>query len=326
MKRDIWADISYVDYAVQWQSESYRGTFPITIYTFGWYLLTYVFDDDEVVYDANTGEVAYDPKDSVVSTGINSIVVHDTSGMGFGDLTISTSAVTESLSEAIDRIREKFATDERKEDNMDLIKNFDFGSCERDNVKMSMYGIAVKNASGTWVSYDAKSDSVVDVDIFNITGKYLYKMPVATKDIKVGDTIIHNRKPMFVTSVEEKATRILAIDPAAAEEKIIIPIKNMFGFDFVTKIVNLFGNFADSASTDSPFGNMLPLMLMSDDKNSDNMLPMLFMMNGGEMDMSNPMMLYFLAKDSSNSNMLPLFLMMNNKTCDCGCKCEDPSH
>lgn len=326
MKRDIWADISYDPYGIQWQSESYQGTFPITIYTFGWYLLTYVFDAEKVVYDANTGEVAYDPKDSVVSTGINGIVIHDTCGRSFGDLAISTSAATESLSDIIDKIREKFTTDERKEDNMDLIKNFDFGSCERDNVKMSMYGIAVKNASGTWVSYDFKTDSVVDVDIFNITGKYLYKMPVATKDIKVGDTIIHNRKPMFVTSVEEKATRILAIDPAAAEEKIIIPIKNMFGFDFVTKIVNLFGNFADSASTESPFGNMLPLMLMSDDKNSDNMLPMLFMMNGGEMDMSNPMMLYFLAKDSSNSNMLPLFLMMKNKSCDCGCKCEDPSH
>ena len=317
MKKDEWADIyyDYDAYGLQWQSENYQGTFPITIYTFGWYLLTYAIKAEEVAYDPDAGEVAYDPRDSVVSTGINSIVIHDTCGRGFVDLAMS----TESLSETIDKILEQCTTDERKEDNMDLIKNFDFGSCEHDNVKMSMYGIAVKNASGTWVSYDSKTDGVVDVDIFNITGKYLYKMPVATRDIKVGDTIIHNRKPMFVTGLEESGTRILAIDPAAAEEKVIIPIKNMFGFDFVTKIVNLFGNFSDSASTDSPFGNMLPLMLMSDDKNSDNMLPMLFMMNGGEMDMSNPMMLYFLAKDS---NMLPLFLMMNNKTC----KCEGQSH
>ena len=212
----------------------------------------------------------------------------------------------------------------RKEnDNMDLIKNFNFGSCENDNVKVSMYGIAVKNANGTWVSYDAKSGSVIDVDILNFNAKYLYKMPVAIKDVKVADTIIHNRKPMFVSKVEDG--KVLAIDPAAGEEKIILLTKSPFGFDFVTKVVNLFEGFAGGASTDAPFGNMLPMLMLADGDKSDDMLPLMFAMGGGKFDMSNPMMLYFLMKDNKNSDMFPLMFLANNngfsfgKTCTCDC-------
>lgn len=200
----------------------------------------------------------------------------------------------------------------RKENNsMNLFKNVDFGSCENDNVKMSIYGIAVKNATGTWVSYDSKSGNVVDVDILNFSAKYLYKMPVAIKDIAVGDTVIHCRKPMFVTKIEDG--KLLVIDPAAAEEKIVLPVKSPFGFDVYTKIVNLFGNLAAGASADSPFGNMLPLMLLADGDKTDDMLPLVFAMSGGKFDMSNPMMLYFLmSNNKANDNMLPLLFAMNN--------------
>ena len=204
-----------------------------------------------------------------------------------------------------------FSINGKEKDNMDLIKNFDFGSCENDNVKMSMYGIAVKNANGTWVSYDAKSENVVDVDILNFDGKYLYKMPVALKDIKSGDVVIHNRKPMFVSKVE--GGKILAIDPAAGEEKVIMLTKNMFGFDFATKVINLFEGFTGGASADAPFGNMLPLMLLADGGKSDDMLPLMFAMGGGKFDMSNPMMLYFLMKDNKNKDILPFMFFANGQ-------------
>ena len=199
----------------------------------------------------------------------------------------------------------------KEKDNMDLIKNFNFGSCENDNVKMSMYGIAVKNANGTWVSYDAKSENVVDVDILNFDAKYLYKMPVAIKDVKVGDTIIHNRKPMFVTVVE--GGKLGAIDPAAGEEKVVLLTHSPFGFDFVTKVVNLFGDLSATASADAPFGNMLPLMLLADGGKSDDMLPLMFAMGGGKFDMSNPMMLYFLMKDNKNKDILPFMFFANGQ-------------
>lgn len=211
----------------------------------------------------------------------------------------------------------------KEKDNMDLIKNFDFGSCANDRVKVSMYGIAVQNAAGTWVSYDPKTGKIVDVDILNFDGKYLYKMPVAIKDIASGDVVIHNRKPMFVSKVEDG--KILAIDPAAGEEKVIMLTTNMFGFDFATKVINLFAGFSGGATADTPFGNMLPLMLMSNGGKSDDVLPLMFFMNGGKMDMSNPMMMYFLMKDSKGGNDMLPFLMMSNlygNKCTCGCDCE----
>ena len=219
------------------------------------------------------------------------------------------------------------ASVKRKEnDTMDLFKGFDFGSCENDKVKVSMYGIAVQNPTGTWVSYDSKSGKVIDVDILNFSGKYLYKMPVAIKDIAAGDVIIHNRKPMFVTDVSDG--KLLAIDPAAGEEKIILPTTNMFGFNFATKIVNLFGNCFGSASEDQPFGNMLPLMMLADGGKTDDVLPLMFLMNGGgNFDMSNPMMLYFLMKDGKGNDMLPLMFLTNGTGAafgkhECHCDCD----
>ena len=203
----------------------------------------------------------------------------------------------------------------KENENMDnLIKGFEFGPCTNNNVKMSLYGLAVQNAAGSWVSYDAKTKTVIDVDILNFDGgKYMYKMPVALKDVAIGDVVIHNRKPVFVTAVASEGDgRISAVDPAAGEEKIILLTRSPFGFDFVTKVVNLFEGFAAGASQDSPFGNILPFILMNDSRDSNDLLPLLFMANGGKVDMSNPMMLYFLAKGNNGSNdALPLLLLAN---------------
>ena len=201
----------------------------------------------------------------------------------------------------------------KEKDDMDLIKNFDFGSCANDRVKVSMYGIAVQNAAGTWVSYDPKTGKIVDVDILNFDGKYLYKMPVAIKDIAAGDVVIHNRKPMFVSKVEDG--KILAIDPAAGEEKVIMLTRSPFGFDFATKIINLLDNcFNQTASADNPFGNMLPLMLINDNKNSSKDLLPLFMLSGNMGGLNqNPMALYMLFSngDKMNNDLLP-FLFFSN--------------
>lgn len=190
--------------------------------------------------------------------------------------------------------------------------NIEFGSCEKDNVRLSMYGLAVKNASGEWVSYDAKTESIINVDIFNFgNGKFLYKMPVAFKDITPGDLLIHNKKPVFVTSVEDG---IKAIDIMAGEKKEVLLTRNMFNFEYATKVVSLFT--MTNASSEQPFGNMLPLLMLEESNgNASNILP--FLMMQGNMDFSNPMMMYFLMKDGGNDDaMLPLFLMMNANGCN----------
>ena len=201
--------------------------------------------------------------------------------------------------------------------------NFDFGSCaNNDNIRMSMYGVAVKNAAGSWVSYDPNAGKIIDVDIMNFDncGQYLFKMPVAISDIKAGDIVIHNRKAMFITNVDENG-KITAIDPHAGEEKTIIPTASPFGFNFVTKIISMFDAMTGVSPTPSaPFGNMLPFLVMENDGNIDPMM-MMFMMNGGGMDFSNPMMMYAMLKDKDEmSDMLPFMLMgMNNgHKCNCG--------
>ena len=193
--------------------------------------------------------------------------------------------------------------------------NFDFGPCTTDNIRMSMYGLAVKNANGTWVSYNPESKEIIDVDIFNFDGgKFLYKMPVAIKDVKVGDIVIHNRKAMFVIDVSE--TGMTAIDPQAGEEKKILLTKSPFGFNFATKVVSLFNMTSDAPTPDAPFGNMLPFLMMNENSGEFDMntMLMLSMMGGqGGMDFSkNPMMMYFLMKDSKNADdLLPLMFMGN---------------
>lgn len=205
--------------------------------------------------------------------------------------------------------------DKERESN-DMKFNFDFGTCENDNVRVSPYGIAIKNATGTWVSYDAKTGNIIDVDIFNFNGgKYLFKMPVAIKDVKVGDIVIHNRVACFVKGITDGT--VIAIDPYAGEEKAILFTKTPFGFDFITKVVCLFDNLFSGASNDNPFGNMLPFFLMSnsDNKNSkDNIDPLMMAMllGGGNCGgaLQNPMMLALMCADQTNMrDVLPLMML-----------------
>lgn len=211
----------------------------------------------------------------------------------------------------------------------DIMKgfNFDFGPCTGDNVRLSMYGLAVKNAAGTYVSYNPKSKEIVDVDILNFDGgKYMYKFPVALSQVAVGDVVIHNRKPMFVVALDEIGKNLTVVDVCAGEQKTVIPTVNMFGFNFITKIVSLFdmtGGVA-TASEAQPFGNMLPLMLMSGDNKDIDPMMLMMLMGGGDMSAltANPMMLYLMMKDGKGKDVDPLMLMLmmnQHHTCKCGC-------
>lgn len=202
---------------------------------------------------------------------------------------------------------------DKKTMNMNL--NLDFGNCKNDNIRLSPYGIAVRNAKlGTWVSYDPKGNKTIDVNDFVMDGTYLYKLPVAVKDVKAGDVVLHNKVPMYVEKVEND--RLLVIDPVESEEKIVLPITNMFGFNFVTKIVSIMDMSGVAPTADSPFGNMLPFMMAS----NGNIDPvMLMLMNGKTADFtSNPMMLYFLLdnKGNKNDNLLPLMMMLGLPSMD----------
>lgn len=200
---------------------------------------------------------------------------------------------------------------EEKENKMKGF-NFDFGKITNDSIRMSMYGMAVKNASGVWTAYDKSAGDLMDVDVFNFDGSnFLFKMPVAIKDIAVGDVVIHARKPMFVISKTE-AGDLVAIDPVAGEKKTIMPSKNMFGFNFATKVVSLFDNLMGQTPTsENPFGNMWMLMLMDGKSDMKDMLiPMMLMSQAnGSTNAFNPMMLMLMNDGDMKDMAIPLMLM-----------------
>lgn len=196
--------------------------------------------------------------------------------------------------------------------------NFDFGPIKGDNIRMSMYGLAIKNRDGNYVAWDKTNESIMNVDILNFSGDGLmYKMPVPIKDIKDGDIIIHNRVPMFVVETFEKALDV--IDIYSGEHKTIILSRSPFGFNFATKVVSLidFGAMSDNTpSEDNPFGNMWPLLMLNDSGSIDPM--MLALMCMGKGDNANPMMMCaLLASKGDNDNLLPLMLMMNGGKFGC---------
>ena len=224
------------------------------------------------------------------------------------------------------------AINRKEKENMDTNKmfaNFEFGPVD-DRVKMSPYGMAIRNADGRYVSYDAKNGNIMDVEVFNFDNhKLIWKMPVAVSAIAVGDTVIHMKKPMFVTSITNGIT---VIDIFNGEVKTIVLAQNMFGFNFVTKVVSLFNFTGDNTPTaENPFGNVMPFMLMgNEDMDMKDFFMMMAVANGGNMNamFQNPFMLYAMMSDNENmKEMLPFMLMGQtgmfgqtpaNHQCNCG--------
>lgn len=199
-------------------------------------------------------------------------------------------------------------------EDMNITKGltFDFGTCENDKVRMSAYGLAIKNEAGTWVSYDTKTKSIMDVDILNFEcGKYLFKMPVAISAVKAGDVVIHNRVPMFVTGVS--ATSIAVVDIHSGEEKNIVPTKSPFGFNFLTKVISLVDFSGNKSDENNPFGNLLPFIMLNESKSGDNSILALAALagNDGADITKNPLLLYALMGQNKggNSDIATLLLM-----------------
>lgn len=244
----------------------------------------------------------------------NTIVIDGNGDFGINAIHADVYNLTDRLNDiekSVNDLKNKNNDKNKENKNMNGF-NFDFGPCG-DTVRMSMYGMAVKNANGEWVSYDTKKHEIINVDIFNLAngGKYFYKMPVAINQIGEGDIIIHNKKPVFVVGKNEEIGAFNAIDVYNGELKVVVPTKSCFNLNFYTKIISLFDFIGSEPSADQPFGNMLPFMMVGEGKDFDPVMMMMLMsqQNGTDM-MANPMLMYMLMRDNKNSDMLPLMFMM----------------
>lgn len=230
----------------------------------------------------------------------------------------------------------KINTEKKKEKTMfeSMMKNLHFGKA--DNAKMSIYGPALREAvSGdTWIAFDKSKEQWIDVPWEAILDIPLFEMPVAKNDIQIGDFIFHAGVGWVrvIDFDDEMNYFIEAEDPSNHEIIKILPTRNMFGFDFYTKLIVPFdmGATFGGASASNPFG-MLPMLMMMSDKNKsgsgDNSILMaMMMMQNGTMDFtSNPMMLYALLGDKGGDNSILMAMLMNQMmqgaptkhTCNC---------
>lgn len=317
------------------------ATFEADDKSFGEFLLTKIMTEGDVTimppkdndtYSWNDTKLTYSytPSGTITNVDYDAVKVNSNYYNNYGTTlgSTGTSSTYVTKAELADAIKPLTNNDKLTKENKKEMKgfNFDFGPVKTDSVKISVYGLAVKNTSGTYVSYDTTSGNLMDVDILNFDGsKFLYKIPVAIKDVKVGDIVIHNRVPMFVTSIGSDAKTLVVVDPVNGEKKEIMLTRSPFGFDFATKIVNIIGNM--SADANNPFGNMWMFALASGDGKDTSFadLAPLMLMSQGNLNI-DPMMMYVLASGGKNDSLLPLMFMMNKSNapahiCNCGGNC-----
>lgn len=233
-------------------------------------------------------------------------------------------------------IPSKINIEEKKEKTMfeSMMKNLHFGKA--NNAKMSIYGPALREAvSGdTWIAFDKSKEQWIDVPCEAILDIPLLEMPVAKNDIQIGDFIFHAGTGWVrvIDFDDEMNYFIEAEDPSNHEIIKILPTRNMFGFDFYTKLIVPFdmGATFGGASASNPFG-MLPMLMMMSDKNKsgsgDNsmLMAMMMMQNGGMDFASNPIMMYALMGDKGSDNSMLMAMLMSQMmqgaptkhTCNC---------
>lgn len=271
-------------------------------------------------------------------TGINTNT--NTNGMGIITNTIGTGIITNTPKEETNYLKlnnlPKINTEKKKEKTMfeSMMKNLHFGKA--DNAKMSIYGPALREAvSGdTWIAFDKSKEQWIDVPWEAILDIPLLEMPVAKSSIQIGDFIFHAGAGWVrvIDFDDEMNYFIEAEDPSNHEIIKILPTRNMFGFDFYTKLIVPFdmGATFGGASASNPFG-MLPMLMMMSDKNKsgsgDNSMLMAMMMiqNSGMDFVSNPMMLYALMGDKGGDNSMLMAMLMSQMmqgaptkhTCNC---------
>lgn len=222
--------------------------------------------------------------------------------------TASPSSLYEMYDDKIKDYVEEILNNKEKDDKKKMAENFSFGPYSTSSIRISPYGMAIKNKAGKWISYNKEKNRLMDVDVINVNidaSKIFYKVPRAISTVKPGDIILHNDSPVFVEVVQDG--RFTVINPYEGTEITILPAQSPFGFDYVTTIISL-TDYMPKADEQNPFGNLLPFMLMGKDNNN---LGLMLALSGNMKDM-DPMMMMALCGGSDMSTLLMLS-MMNKK-------------
>lgn len=170
--------------------------------------------------------------------------------------------------------------------NLFASMNIEMGPVNGDSVVLSPFGLAFKAEANKYIAI--KGEQLVEVTGMTFPSNgMIYKMPVALTKIKTGDIIVNQNRPLLVKEVSKEGF-IIGIDILNAEQKTVVPLTNMFGFNFYTKVISMVN--LGGANEENPFGDVNSLMMMSmmgGNSNNDMFQTMMMMkMMGGAGDFS----------------------------------------
>ena len=210
--------------------------------------------------------------------------------------------------------------------------NARFGKVPTNEIRMSIYGPAFSSNDG-FFAFDG-NDYINVTDFLIGNDNYCYMMPATEEQVNIGDFIYNNGGWCRVIDAKERTITVEKITTHEVVE--ILPTKNIFGFNFYTKLFVPFN--IGSPNKDNPFGNMLPFLIMSDNNNNSDLALMMMLMNnqnGFAFDYSNPMAMYMMMSmldgktNMSKDSMLAAMFMsrpvvpVKSETHSCTCNCSD---
>ena len=158
--------------------------------------------------------------------------------------------------------------------------------------RLSMNGkIAIRTSDGYKV-YNEKTGNLTNCSNFVLDIADDMFMLIPTRNLKPGDIVLINGKPMYILEVKAK-NRVEAMSYEDSTIQTVIPERHaIMGRKFYGKIVSIFGKGFNGKG--GFFKNMLKLKMMSammgGSKDVDGMfggsnaLPMMMLMGGGSMD------------------------------------------
>lgn len=199
----------------------------------------------------------------------------------------------------------------KEETNMFSNLGSSFGKIGSDQFRLSINGLAVKGKDGKYVTFNPETRELVEVTtgFFDDMKDLLFLMP--TTELEVGDIIIHQNKPYYITVSKDNVVK--GVDFEDAIESTLVPKTNVFGMKYYTKVFNCLGT-NNILGTDIASNPMMAYALMGG-KDFDLSKIMMFQALSGQgkgiADFSeNPIMLMALMSNENGKNDLSDFAKM----------------
>ena len=199
---------------------------------------------------------------------------------------------------------------EEKDTMSEIFKNvfgdMQFGKLTTNKIKYSVSGVAFADKNDKFFVY--KDNRAIDVTGMTINAP-MFAMPVAVNQIQPNDVVRFKDDYVIVKELVEDGVKV--VNPIDGDIRTIIPRVNIFGFNYITKVINPFESFANTANETNPFGNIMPFMLMGDLKgDKDDMFKFMLMSQMGNGTNMNQMLPFMLMSDSGKDNDFLTMMMM----------------